>query len=170
MPLDDAMALVKRRRPEANPIPEFVAMLRDYETQCRLDGSIVDVAAAAATKSDNDGSKKRAAVGPSRPDAPKQQHRSMPTIGPLRPPVNVVGPSSLSQLAPHKLSSPSSPAAAAAVTASKTTNERGDAAMEQGNDAAAPSSSESPTLSAQEGGEDEGETSSTLHKSIHAQN
>ena len=40
--LDDGLKLLKRRRPEINPIPAFLAILREYETECRTLGFIKD--------------------------------------------------------------------------------------------------------------------------------
>ena len=85
MPLNEAMQLVKRRRPEADPIPDFVAMLRDYELQCRLDGVIrndddnADAAVVAAAENSNS----KRGTTPARlirPDAPKRPK----LIGPAR--------------------------------------------------------------------------------------
>lgn len=35
MSYDDAIAMIQRRRPQAQPIPEFVTMLQQYEITCR---------------------------------------------------------------------------------------------------------------------------------------
>jgi hypothetical protein len=35
MSYDDAITMIQRRRPQAQPIPEFVTMLRQYEITCR---------------------------------------------------------------------------------------------------------------------------------------
>lgn len=56
MPLVDAMALLKRRRPQVDPIPPFMGMLQDYENICRQSGAI-------QSKS----SDKKRAIGPSLP-------------------------------------------------------------------------------------------------------
>lgn len=40
MQLTDAMALVKRRRPTAEPIPAFVKILESYEVTCKQLGAI----------------------------------------------------------------------------------------------------------------------------------
>lgn len=83
MTLDDAMELVQRRRPEVDPIPAFLNMLRDYELQCRSQG---DIASDSATK--KFGNKRAAAVvGPSGPSP----NRSRPRIGPSLPPPAIVG-------------------------------------------------------------------------------
>lgn len=65
MPLESALSLIRRRRPDAEPIPDFMDMLRRYESQCRKDGAIVEDGTTS--------SKKRAAIGPSpRPEPPKR--------------------------------------------------------------------------------------------------
>jgi hypothetical protein len=40
MPLAEALALVKRRRPKADPLPAFLEMLKGYEQTCRSIGAI----------------------------------------------------------------------------------------------------------------------------------
>jgi len=80
MPLDKALALIQRRRPEAEPIAAFVDMLRQYEQQCVRDGVIV-LDNEANTATNNNNVKKRAAVGPSRGPEPSPAKRSM--IGPV---------------------------------------------------------------------------------------
>ena len=40
MCLEDALALVKRRRPKANPLPAFLEILKEYEGTCRSLGVI----------------------------------------------------------------------------------------------------------------------------------
>jgi hypothetical protein len=82
MSLDEAMELVQRRRPEANPIPEFMAMLKDYELLQIRSAEGDDVKA-------NNNKRTAAATSPSRPDdAPK---RAKP-IGPFSRPVVIIGP------------------------------------------------------------------------------
>ena len=84
MPLDSAMALIQRRRPEAEPIPDFMAMLGQYEAQCRSDGAIVDLRTGIPGKN-----KKRTAgaVGPACPGAVGPQKRAV--VGPLPGPIDV---------------------------------------------------------------------------------
>ena len=93
MPLDDALALIQRRRPDAEPIPDFMDMLRQYEAQCRRDGAIVDQLDELSRKN-----KKRTATaaadpaaGPASKSAAGPQKRSV--VGPVPGLVNVaVGP------------------------------------------------------------------------------
>lgn len=89
MPLDDALALIQRRRPDAEPIPDFMDMLRQYEAQCRRDGAIVDQVNESSRKH-----KKRtaaAAAGPASKTDVGPQKRFV--VGPAPGPVNVaVGP------------------------------------------------------------------------------
>jgi hypothetical protein len=42
MPLAEALALVKRRRPKADPLPAFLEMLKGHEQTCRSIGAISD--------------------------------------------------------------------------------------------------------------------------------
>jgi hypothetical protein len=41
MTMDDALALIQRRRPEADPIPSFRQYLREYEARCIAQGTVV---------------------------------------------------------------------------------------------------------------------------------
>ena len=88
MSLTSALALIQRRRPEAEPIPDFMDMLRQYEAQCRNDGAIVEE----ETSSTEHRSKKRtatAAVGPAPGSGPHKRAMVGPVYGPI---VVAVGP------------------------------------------------------------------------------
>jgi hypothetical protein len=76
MKLIDAMALVKRRRPTAEPIPAFVKMLEGYEVTCKQLGAIHSSSADPAP------SKRR--MGPTLPPGndPKRKREIGPTMGP----------------------------------------------------------------------------------------
>lgn len=40
MTVEQAMALIKRRRPNVEPIPSFLRVLETYESRCRASGAI----------------------------------------------------------------------------------------------------------------------------------
>lgn len=79
MNLPDAMALVKRRRPTAEPIPSFIKMLEGYEVTCKQLGAIHSSSADPAP------SKRR--MGPTLP-ADKNAKRKR-EIGPSMGPASV---------------------------------------------------------------------------------
>jgi hypothetical protein len=77
MQLTDGMALVKRRRPTAEPIPAFVKMLEGYELTCKQLGAI------RSSSADTASGKRR--MGPTLPpgnDA-KRKREIGPTMGPV---------------------------------------------------------------------------------------
>jgi hypothetical protein len=93
--LTDAMALVKRRRPTAEPIPAFVKMLERYEETCKQLGAIH------TSRADPASSKRR--TGPTLPqgDNAKRKREIGPAMGPVSVPteeprnsksIGVVGP------------------------------------------------------------------------------
>jgi hypothetical protein len=77
--LTDAMALVKRRRPTAEPIPAFVKMLERYEETCKQLGAIH------ASSADPSPSKRR--TGPTLP--PGNNAKRKREIGPAMGPISV---------------------------------------------------------------------------------
>jgi hypothetical protein len=68
MELADAMALVKRRRPVAEPIPAFVAMLERYEKTCKqaaaIHSSSIDTTPSGPMPSRGSNPKRKRAIGP----------------------------------------------------------------------------------------------------------
>lgn len=77
MQLADAMAMVKRRRPRAEPIPAFLEMLKDYEKQCQ---SLGVLRASAPEKKKKEVGSLMPSLGPSVERASKK-----PVIGPELP-------------------------------------------------------------------------------------
>jgi hypothetical protein len=89
MQLTDAIALIKRRRPVAEPIPSFVRMLEGYEVTCKQLGAIP------SSSTDPVPSKRR--MGPTLP--PSNDAKRKRDIGPAMGPVSkesksigVIGP------------------------------------------------------------------------------
>jgi hypothetical protein len=85
MSLEDATALVKRRRPEARPIPAFIPMLEGYEKDIVLSQK------STATKGEAPKLKRKVVAGPSIGPAlgpPKKKPSIGPSIGPA-----MIGPS-----------------------------------------------------------------------------
>ena len=93
MPLEDAVALVRRRRPKAQPIPAFVEILERYEQGCRKQGSIkstADTATSASVKSP---------PGPALPTKHAKRPRPIgPAIGPAAGPTENEKPDKLSKI------------------------------------------------------------------------
>jgi hypothetical protein len=111
MQLTDAIALIKRRRPTAEPIPSFVRMLEGYEVTCKKLGVIPSSSAdPVASKRrmgptlppDNDAKRKREigpAMGPvAGPTEESRESKSIKVIGPPtgqlqeKPRARVIGP------------------------------------------------------------------------------
>jgi len=77
MPLKQAMVLVKRRRPQAEPIPAFCKMLESYEDTCRSLGLI---------KSEDTSDKRKSEAPLSSQDVTAKRKRTIgPSIGPSLP-------------------------------------------------------------------------------------
>jgi hypothetical protein len=107
MKLTDAMALVKRRRPTAEPIPSFVKMLEGYEVTCKQLGAIHSSSADPASgkrrmgptlPADNNAKRKRE-IGPCMgPVSISKESKSIGAIGPPtgqlqeKPRARVIGP------------------------------------------------------------------------------
>mmetsp|Transcript_29739 Transcript_29739/g.45608 ORF Transcript_29739/g.45608 Transcript_29739/m.45608 type:complete len:179 (+) Transcript_29739:562-1098(+) len=97
MPLKDALSLVQSHRPEAHPIPGFIAQLEKYETKCRRMGVLTKGKEEIGSSSSS--TKKRKIgpqIGPSRGPVGEQEEDSNsstkvrsigPSIGPAGPPV-----------------------------------------------------------------------------------
>jgi hypothetical protein len=79
MQLTDAMALVKRRRPTADPIPAFVKILERYEETCKQLGAIDSSSAYLAPS--------KRCMGPTLP--PGNNAKRKREIGPAMGPVSV---------------------------------------------------------------------------------
>jgi hypothetical protein len=117
MSSDDAFAMVKRRRPEANPIPEFLSMVSDFSKQeARIPQTI---------EGDPLNTAKRArAVGPQKPATSAQvtsaseeiqrdeskeslpQESSTVMIGPTRPTGTTTEAASIGPMLPSEPSKP----------------------------------------------------------------
>jgi hypothetical protein len=86
MGFSDALQLCKSRRDCINPIPAFIAQLKEYELECREKGLIQcdkhEVKKKAATGTINS-DKKRKAIGPCRGPAPRPR-----VLGPSLPPAS----------------------------------------------------------------------------------
>jgi hypothetical protein len=82
MQLADSMALVKRRRPTADPIPAFVKMLERYEETCKQLGAI------RSSSVDPAPSKRR--TGPMLPPGnnAKRKREIGPSMGPVSAPTD----------------------------------------------------------------------------------
>lgn len=78
MSFDNAFKTCQRRRDCVNPIPAFVAQLKEYETECKRKGLIQSNGG--EVKSNQTADKKRKVAGPSRGPAPR------PMVGPSVPP------------------------------------------------------------------------------------
>mmetsp|Transcript_19115 Transcript_19115/g.26500 ORF Transcript_19115/g.26500 Transcript_19115/m.26500 type:complete len:175 (-) Transcript_19115:110-634(-) len=113
MPLHDALSLVKKHRPEAHPIPGFIAQLKKYEAKCLRMGVLTkgkeDIgSSSSSTKKRKIGPE----IGPSTGPVDEQQEEELnsstkvrsigPSIGRAAPPTNrasvstekvVIGPS-----------------------------------------------------------------------------
>jgi hypothetical protein len=96
MKLTDSMALVKRRRPTADPIPAFVKMLEGYEETCKQLGAIRSSSVDPAPSKRRTGpmlppgnnAKRKREIGPSIGPAsvPTDESRESKSIGVIGPP------------------------------------------------------------------------------------
>lgn len=80
MPLNDALLLIRRRRPQAEPIPEFMEMLRRYETHLMKDTFISVSSEPSTAKVQTKRSRDTASIGPDPKWGPSLPKRIM--IGP----------------------------------------------------------------------------------------
>mmetsp|Transcript_4123 Transcript_4123/g.5989 ORF Transcript_4123/g.5989 Transcript_4123/m.5989 type:complete len:273 (-) Transcript_4123:90-908(-) len=99
MDLDNALALVKQRRPEADPIPAFLEQLKRYEGECKDLGLIKKDScdnggdgngvsnASTSSKASNDASGKRQGRGDGTNLKKRKADGAQITIGPSRGPV-----------------------------------------------------------------------------------
>ena len=110
MSLKEALEMIQRRRPEAEPIPAFREILEDYEARCvkeRENAANAKPSLAEKKKKkragpvgnpvakDSSNGDKRRRVGPS-PGPPKDSSREKNIVGPTMPPPPQSEPSSVS--------------------------------------------------------------------------